>query len=193
MLNIPNALTGLRLLSLPLVIVLFRSGHDVWACAVFLLGMATDCVDGWLAKRLNQRTTAGLYLDPVVDKIVILALFFELSWAHVLPYAISTLMLTRELLHNGVRCCASSQGTVIGANWMGKTKAALQTVLIAGGLLIPSPPPPLNRLYHLFAWLVLALSWGFFVAFLVRNRSLLSQATRSAAPAQSETDPMPPE
>ena len=82
-LTIPNILTLLRLASLPLVIALFRMEHHAWAACVFLVFMLSDGLDGWLARRLDQCSALGLYLDPVVDKIVILVLFYELARAEV--------------------------------------------------------------------------------------------------------------
>lgn len=60
--TIPNLLTVLRLLSLPAIIALFRAGHSATAGIVFAVAMLTDCVDGWLARRLREETVLGLYL-----------------------------------------------------------------------------------------------------------------------------------
>ena len=179
-LNVPNALTLLRLLSLPVVIVLFRRDLGLAAACVFVVGMATDCFDGWIARKLDQRTLLGLYLDPVVDKIVILSLFYELAFAGYIPTAISHLFLARELLQNAVRVVGAKRGKVVGANWMGKTKAALQTVLITWGLLTPvfgswfSVPvaDALLEALKLCSWAVLGLAWCFFGVFVHWNRRL---------------------
>ncbi len=167
--TLPNLLTLSRLAALPAVIGLARAGHSTWAAGVFLAAMLTDCFDGWLARRLDQRSELGLYLDPVVDKIVVLTLFYELVHQGVVPIAVPHLFLARELLQNGVRAAAASRGTVVGANWMGKTKAALQTAVLFWGLLLPDSGPGVA----FAAWAVLLLSWGFFFVFLSWNRQLL--------------------
>lgn len=178
MATLPNLLTLSRLLSLPAIIAMHRAGHPVAAGAVFIVAMLTDCVDGWLARRLGQQSRLGLYLDPVVDKVMVLVLFYELARAGRIGWAVAHLFLVRELLHNAIRSVAASRGRVIGANWMGKTKASLQTVLLAWGLLLPALPasvqPALGQALAVSAWAVLALAWGFFAAFAVRNRAAIA-------------------
>jgi len=142
--------------------------------------MITDSVDGWLARRLDQETALGLYLDPVVDKIVIVALFYELARAGLVNWAVPHLFLTRELLQNAVRAAAATRGAVVGSNWMGKAKALLQIVLITWGLLIPTvghwaPELVIRHVDACFAvatWTVVALAWSFLGRFLYLNRRL---------------------
>jgi len=180
--SIPNLLTILRIAALPVIITLFRTGRHVSAAAVFFVVMLTDCVDGWLARKLNQQTTLGLYLDPVVDKIVLIVLLYELARAGLIDTAIAYLFLARELLQNAVRAVAALGGEVVGANWMGKTKAAFQTGLITVGLALPGFSGPGERSQVLFAvsaWALLALTWCFFGMFACRNRKALSIQTEA--------------
>jgi CDP-diacylglycerol--glycerol-3-phosphate 3-phosphatidyltransferase len=169
----PNALTLARLLALPAVLWLFHHDHYSTAAALFLAAMSTDAVDGWIARRFHQSSRLGMYLDAVIDKIVVVAMLYELARASLLPWLIPHLFLTRELLHNAVRSTAASQGRVVGANWMGKTKGFLQTLLITAGLLLPALPNPPYLLFHSAAWITLALSWSFFIRFTLQNHSLL--------------------
>ena len=164
--TVPNLLTLARLAALPVVIALSRTGRPAWAAGVFLAAMLTDCLDGWLARRLDQQSVVGRYLDPVVDKIVVLVLFYELAHQGLVPVAVPHLFLARELLQNGVRAAAAARGTVVGANRLGKTKAVLQTAVLSWGLLVPKPGSGVA----VAAWGVLLLSWGFFVTFFARNR-----------------------
>lgn len=185
-LTVPNLLTLSRLAALPVVIALSRSGHPAAAAVVFIVAMLTDCFDGFLAKRLNQQSVLGLYLDPVVDKIVILSLFYHLALVEVLFPAVAHLFLARELLQNGVRAVAASRGSVVGANWMGKAKAWLQSVLIAWGLLLPalttspSTAEALRTAINASACLVLAICWCFLAMFVHRNRSLIRGGTATS-------------
>lgn len=172
-LSVPNILTVARVVSLPFIIVLFRQGHTVMAACVFVACMATDYLDGWLAKRLGQVTLLGRYLDPVVDKIVILALLYEVAGARIIDWPVPHLFLTRELLQNAVRAVAATRGSVIGANWMGKTKAVLQTIVVAGALLTPAFGRCFQTSVNAAAWAVLCVAWVFFVIFAVRNRCFL--------------------
>ncbi len=181
-LNIPNLLTILRLVSLPFIILLARAGFPVTAFSLFVVGMVSDCFDGYLARRLGQCTPLGLYLDPAVDKIVILSLFYELAQAGNLDWAVAHLFLARELLLSAVRATAGVQGQIVGANWMGKTKATLQSILIGWGLLLPlfdgSRGDWLRGALDGASWLVLILSWIFLAVFLYWNRRLFSHTPR---------------
>ena len=176
-----NLITLLRLAALPVVIVLLRQGQTLAAGLVFLAAMLTDAFDGYVARRMGQVSRLGLYLDPVVDKILVLGLLYELAHARLLHPAIPHLLLARELLHNGVRAAAAKAGTVVGANWMGKTKAVLQTVLITWALLLPAaashlPEGRYRSLYkalQAYAWCVLLVACAFFIRFAWKNRALL--------------------
>lgn len=174
-LTVPNVLTCSRLLALPAVVLLFRQDHFVAASLLFLAAMLTDVIDGWLAGILNQRSRLGLYLDSVVDKILILALFYELAYAGMMSWTIPHLFLVRELLHNGVRCAAAAGGTIVGANWMGKVKACLQTAVIVAGLALPALECPVAGMLALrvSAAVVLAVAWMFFFVFAHRNRRVM--------------------
>jgi CDP-diacylglycerol--glycerol-3-phosphate 3-phosphatidyltransferase len=180
-LNVPNGLTLVRLLLLAPAVVCVRTDHGLAAAAVFLAAMLTDVLDGRAARGLDQRTLLGLYLDPLVDKIVILALLYEVAATGVVAGAVPHLFLARELLHDGLRAFAAGRGVVVGANWMGKTKAFLQSVLVLWALTQPALASVGGRLtdlsgraLHGAAWLVLAISWLFFLLFLARNRRLLA-------------------
>ena len=197
LLTVPNLLTLARLASLPIVTVLARRGQVVAAAAVFLAGMGTDVLDGWLAKKLKQQTRLGLYLDPVVDKIVILVLLYELSYTGLLQAVVPHLFLVRELLQNAVRAVAAGRGAVVGANWMGKTKAVLQTVLIAWGLLLPALVDRLPgaagisccRAFHAMVWGVLLMTWCFFGVFLCWNRAVFAHADPASSRPSPEKTP----
>ncbi len=166
---LPNALTLARLAALPLAIACLRRGRPGAAAAVFLAAMLTDVADGWLARRLRAQTALGLYLDPAVDKIVILGFLYELAAAGRWPMAAAHLFLARELLQGGLRAAGAVRGEAIGANRMGKTKALLQSALITAGLLPGVPAAPLRAA----AWAVLALAWWFFGVFAFRHRGVL--------------------
>jgi CDP-diacylglycerol--glycerol-3-phosphate 3-phosphatidyltransferase len=180
--NVPNTLTLLRLACLPATIALYRCGRPVWAAALFLAIMLADCVDGWLARRLGQQTWLGTFLDPVTDKIVMVAIFYELARANMMPLAVPHLLLARELFQNAVRDVAAARGKVVGANWMGKTKAILQTSVVIWGLLLPvvadrlsdAAASALRVAFGAAAWGVVGLAWVFFAVFVSWNRSIFA-------------------
>lgn len=180
--TIPNLLTFTRLGATPVVAVLaYSSGGQgrAWALGVFLFAMATDVADGIIAKRPGQSSFLGLYLDPVTDKVILLTMFFVLADLGLLPLWMALLMTAREFIVDGLRSAAAAKGRVAGANLMGKTKAFLQTVCVAAGLLVRSlsVEEALSRLLVTsLTGFTLLLAWVFAGVFLWWNRSLLRQA-----------------
>jgi CDP-diacylglycerol--glycerol-3-phosphate 3-phosphatidyltransferase len=176
--TLPNLLTLLRLLLTPAVAVLAYSPGVVgraWALGLFLLAMATDVADGVIATRFNQRSRLGLYLDPVVDKVILLTMFFVLADLDLLPLWMALLMMARELLVDGVRSTAAATGRVIGANILGKTKACVQTACVGLGLGLRTLPVEHStaRLWvTALTGLALLMAWGFAGVFLWWNRSV---------------------
>ncbi|MFC1582267.1 CDP-diacylglycerol--glycerol-3-phosphate 3-phosphatidyltransferase [Planctomycetota bacterium] len=177
-LTVPNLLTLLRLAVLPVIIALYQKEAWVWSGTLFAIIMMTDILDGWLARKLDQRTRLGLYLDPVSDKIIICVLFYVLAHGGIVPFWMAHLFLAREFAQNGIRAAAGKSGTVVGSNWMGKVKAFLQIVVITTGLVAPGMTNSCPWMPMLVLWaagLVLLLSWLFLVRFIFLNRSLLAE------------------
>ncbi len=140
--TLPDQLTVARTLSVPVVIVLYAwdfPNHAYWATAVFAVGMATDQLDGWLARRRNQTSAIGSLLDPIADKVLVMATLAMLVGEGVAPAWMVAAILAREFLVSGLRLAAIERGVVIGARDLGKLKAWTQTVaatiagLAAGG------------------------------------------------------------
>jgi CDP-diacylglycerol--glycerol-3-phosphate 3-phosphatidyltransferase len=124
----------------PVVIVLFAwdfPGHDYWATAVFVVAMATDWFDGWYARRTKRSSNLGRLLDPVADKVLVMATLIML--VGVLPAWMVAAIVVREFLLTGLRFAALERGVVIGARDLGKLKTGTQAVaaglagLAAGG------------------------------------------------------------
>lgn len=139
--NVPNIITVARLILVPVIIYLIYLPIPwaKWAAlTLFLVGMMSDIIDGVIARKRKIVTNFGIFLDPIVDKILVLSLFFVLSSMRVFSFWVPLIILWRELLVTGIRSVASSHGKVIGANWMGKMKAVLQTVTVVAGLLLVS-------------------------------------------------------
>ena len=95
----PNALSVVRLLGIPLFLWLVLGAHqDVAAFAVLAIAGATDWLDGWLARRLNQVTALGALLDPLVDRLYIIATLLGLVLRDLIPWWLVGLLVARELL-----------------------------------------------------------------------------------------------
>jgi CDP-diacylglycerol---glycerol-3-phosphate 3-phosphatidyltransferase len=129
--NLPNSITLSRLLGLPVVIYcLYSSSLTVrWVgVVVFLVAALTDWLDGYLARRLNLVTDLGKFLDPLVDKLLILIPLLILIDLHLVPAIGVCLILARELTIAGWRV---GQSQISGANIWGKLKTVSQIVAIA--------------------------------------------------------------
>jgi cardiolipin synthase len=94
--NVPNSLTGLRLLAVPVCIWLFLSGRLGAALVVFIAAMVTDWLDGLAARFLKQFTALGAVLDPVADKLLGVSSLGLLCWTHRLPFWLLGVLLFRE-------------------------------------------------------------------------------------------------
>ena len=126
-----DQLTVARAAAVPLVIVLFTwdfPGHAYWATAVFMVAMATDQLDGWLARRQGRTSQLGSLLDPIADKLLVLSTLVVLTGEGVFPGWMVALIVVREVLVSGLRLAALERGTVVHARDLGKLKAWAQAV-----------------------------------------------------------------
>ena len=134
--TLPDQLTLARALAVPVVVVLFAwdfENHLYWATAVFALAMATDQVDGWLARRRNQTSAFGSLLDPIADKVLVLAALVMLVAQGVAPAWMVAAIVAREIAVSGLRLAAIERGVVMGARDLGKLKTWSQAVAAAVG------------------------------------------------------------
>ncbi len=133
--NLPNRLTVLRLMLFP-VFMVFTYTDNVYtrslALLIFIGAGITDLVDGYLARKYNQVTALGIFLDPLADKLIVTSAFISfvgLPETHV-PAWMVVLIVGREFLITGLRSLAASQGKIISADDGGKFKTTVQTVAI---------------------------------------------------------------
>jgi CDP-diacylglycerol--glycerol-3-phosphate 3-phosphatidyltransferase len=136
--TLADQLTVARAASVPVVVALFAipfDGHDYWATAVFCVAMATDWFDGWIARRSGRTSPLGTLLDPVADKLLVLATLVVLLDQGVFPAWMVAAIVARELLISGLRLAAIERGVVIAARDLGKLKTWSQALAAAiGGL-----------------------------------------------------------
>ncbi|MGH3093891.1 MAG: CDP-diacylglycerol--glycerol-3-phosphate 3-phosphatidyltransferase [Gaiellaceae bacterium] len=132
-----DQLTVARAAAVPAVVVLFAwefPNHDYWATALFAVAMSTDWVDGWWARRSGHTSDLGRLLDPVADKLLVLATLIMLV-ERVLPAWMVAAIIAREFLVTGLRLAALERGVVMGARDLGKLKTWAQaTAAGLGGL-----------------------------------------------------------
>ena len=131
--NLPNMLTMLRVVMIPVVLFLLRDGTPVmnfWAAMVYIVAAVTDFLDGWLARRRGLVSVLGKFLDPLADKLLVMAVLVLLVDMGRAPMWAVVIILARELSITSLRVIAISEGVVIQAGQGGKDKTALQMVAI---------------------------------------------------------------
>jgi CDP-diacylglycerol--glycerol-3-phosphate 3-phosphatidyltransferase len=127
--NLPNLLTLSRLVGIPILMVLLIlrfPRHDELAAVLFLVFSLTDTLDGQLARRRREVTELGKFLDPLADKLFILAVLLVLVQEHLLDAWVVVVIFGRELLITVLRSVSAAQGRVIAATPWGKTKTVTQ-------------------------------------------------------------------
>src|SRR3954468_16318379 len=102
--------------------------HDYWATAVFCIAMTTDWLDGRLARRQGRASSVGTLLDPIADKILVLAVLVMLIEQGVAPAWMVAAIVVREVLVTGLRQAAIERGVVLAARDLGKRKTWAQAV-----------------------------------------------------------------
>ena len=131
--NTANKLTMLRVLLIPIFLVslyFWYPASNYFALAVFVLASLTDFVDGYIARHYNQTTDFGKFMDPLADKLLVLAAMMWFAELGKMPLMVIFVVLVREFAVSGMRMVASDQGRVIAAGWSGKVKTASTMVCL---------------------------------------------------------------
>ncbi|MGM0533059.1 MAG: CDP-diacylglycerol--glycerol-3-phosphate 3-phosphatidyltransferase [Campylobacterota bacterium] len=150
MLNVPNSLAFFRILLAPLMLFflierdsallsgIHYSWLDYFAALIFVIASVTDFFDGYIARNFNQMTTLGKIIDPLADKMLVLAGFLGLMMIDRVSGWFVFLIFTREFFITGLRVMAVSDGIDISASMLGKIKTIVQMVAI-GWLMMDWP------------------------------------------------------
>jgi CDP-diacylglycerol---glycerol-3-phosphate 3-phosphatidyltransferase len=174
-LNLPNALTTLRLLLIPAILLSFDAHfvyHEFVAPALFIVASITDSLDGRIARRYAKVTTMGKFLDPLADKMLILAVLAVLVQDSLLPAWVVVVIVGRELLITGLRAIGAAQGLIIVATPFGKTKTISQMLAVAL-LMLQRPYPALTGPAKFTVWAAVLFTLFSGLDYLWRYRRLL--------------------
>jgi CDP-diacylglycerol--glycerol-3-phosphate 3-phosphatidyltransferase len=131
--NLPNVLTVLRILLVPVLVVALLQGTshgDLFAAGVFAVASFTDMLDGRLARSRGSITTFGKLMDPVADKLLVLAALITLVSLGRVAAWVAMVILAREFAVTALRAAAGSQGVVVPAQSWGKAKVGLQVLMV---------------------------------------------------------------
>jgi CDP-diacylglycerol---glycerol-3-phosphate 3-phosphatidyltransferase len=151
-LNLPNALTLLRILAVPVVVVALLGetpNGDTLAAGVFALAALTDGLDGYFARSRDAVTTFGKLMDPIADKLLIAAALVSLVSLDRLAAWVAMVIIAREFAVTVMRAIAAERGIVISASWMGKAKTVLQIAAVFALIAANPAPDWVNALVYL--------------------------------------------
>jgi CDP-diacylglycerol--glycerol-3-phosphate 3-phosphatidyltransferase len=152
-LNLPNFLTVIRILLVPVLVVALldkTGGGDLLAAVVFAAASLTDAIDGYLARHRNSVTTFGKLMDPIADKLLIIAALIVLVSLSRLEAWVAMVIIAREFAVTVLRVAVGSQqGVVISASGFGKVKTVLQVAMVICVIAVHGHPAWLEVLVYL--------------------------------------------
>ncbi|MEE8479092.1 MAG: CDP-diacylglycerol--glycerol-3-phosphate 3-phosphatidyltransferase [Candidatus Neomarinimicrobiota bacterium] len=131
--NIPNLLTIFRILLTPLFIICLFSNYpyaQLWALIIFIVASVTDAFDGYYARKYNQVTRQGKFLDPLADKILVSSAFISFAILKLVPFWMVSLIIFRDLFVTGLRMTLESQGLTMITSKIAKAKTTTQISVI---------------------------------------------------------------
>lgn len=149
--NVPNLLTVLRILLVPVLVVALLDGTsngDLLAAIVFAAASLTDAVDGYLARSRQWVTNFGKLMDPVADKLLIVAALVALVSLDRLAAWVAMVIIAREFAVTALRMVATQQGVVIAAGVFGKVKTMLQVAMVFALIVASGSPAWLDALVY---------------------------------------------
>ena len=180
--NVPNALTLSRLAAIPLLMFLLIvrfDGHDQIAAVLFVAFSFTDTLDGQIARRRGIVSDLGKFLDPLADKLFVLSVLLVLVQEGLVAAWVVVVIFSRELLITILRSVGASQGRVIAAAPMGKTKTATQMAAVVL-LILQRPYPVLVPVADLAVGIAVIFTIASGIDFLWRFRHVVWPATGEA-------------
>lgn len=141
--HIPNLLTALRILAMPVILHRIWTGDLDTALVLFFLSGMTDTIDGTLARRYNWTSKVGAILDPIADKMLLMCTFLVLGWRHLVPLWVVYVVIGRDLLILLAAVVLKLTGrlTEFPPSNFGKFSTLVQ-LLTAGSILLRWPPDP---------------------------------------------------
>lgn len=174
-LNVPNALSSIRLAMAFGVGILIELDLYIAAMITFLIAASTDFLDGWWARKFNQVTKLGRILDPFVDKIIITAALVALAGvegSRVLPWMV-TLIIGREFLVTSLRAMIEGSGGDFSARWLGKWKMVVQCAAVVASLLLLD-----NDSSAFYLWSTIILMWAAVIITVASGADYVIQAMK---------------
>jgi len=177
--SLANKITIVRIMLVPIFMALLLSDFpysNFIAALIFIVAASTDTVDGYIARKRNEVTTFGKFIDPLADKILVTAALVILVEMGKISSIVAIIIITREFIITGFRVIAASEGIVIAASWWGKAKTIIQIIAIVAIILDNIPFKwigiPFDRIALILAVVITIISG---LDYIIKNFNILSQ------------------
>jgi CDP-diacylglycerol--glycerol-3-phosphate 3-phosphatidyltransferase len=175
-LNLPNVLTVLRILLVPVLVAALLSATasgDLLAAVVFVVASLTDALDGWIARRRQSESTFGKLMDPLADKLLVVAALVSLVSLDRLSAWVAMVIIAREFAVTGLRQLAMEDGHVIPASAWGKVKTIVQIAMVLVLIAVDDRTVAVDLLVYVTVVITVASGADYFFNFrsLLRARS----------------------
>jgi cardiolipin synthase len=167
--NIPNLLTLVRILLVPVVVWAISQGQMAIALAAFVIAGITDAVDGYIAKRFNQQTELGAYLDPLADKTLIVSIYVSLAIFGFIPPWVAILVVSRDIMIVGAVVLSTLVDKPLPIHPLMVSKANTAAQIVFAALVLASRGLKIDLDWAIFVvmWTVAALTLASAAAYLV--------------------------
>ena len=173
--NLPNKLTTMRMILVPVFIVLYLMNYNIAALVVFVVASFTDFLDGHLARKNNLVTDYGKIMDPLADKLLVTSALVCMVQMQVVPAWMVIVILAREFAITGLRAVAASEGIVIAAAWSGKVKTVTQMIAVIFLLLNNWPFSLVNIPFAtIMLWIAVIMTIYSGCEYIWKNRKIFS-------------------
>lgn len=176
--NLPNKLTLLRVLMIPVfvVLLLLQGGENttlrILALIVFCLASFTDFLDGQIARRQHLVTNFGKFMDPLADKLLVCSALICMIELGELPSWYVIVIIAREFIISGFRLIAADNGIVIAASWWGKFKTTFQMLTV---ILLILNIPSFHTLTMIIAGIAFVLTLVSLVDYIAKNHKVITE------------------
>jgi len=182
--NLPNKLSFMRVLLVPVLILFYYLQITTqnfiirpeifqrFLAPIFIVASFTDFLDGYIARKYNLVTVFGKFIDPLADKLLVMAALLLLTDKGIIPMWITLIILSREFIVTGIRLIAVGEGKVIAASKLGKYKTAFTMIALVILLLYPYASIfPEIGIYILYIGLVLTIVSG--IDYFIKNKKII--------------------
>ena len=172
--NLPNKLTCLRMVMVPVFVVLLLNKMNIAAGIVFIVASLTDTADGYIARKYNMVTVFGKFMDPLADKLLVCSALICPVEQHRIPAWVVIVIIGREFIISGFRLVAAQKGVVIAAGWSGKVKTVVQMVMVI--VLVFNLGKPFYIVEQVLIYASLVLTVYSLCDYIFHNKDVLKEA-----------------